>query len=160
MLATSKYENILRNRACAIIVSDNWILLAKQQVPTRKEPIWMPPGGGLNFGESLFAALKREVFEETGLLVEPGRLLWIHEFIEKPYHAVEFYFECSVAGGELKLGNDPERGSETQILLDIKFVSFEEIASMNVYPFFLKNGIVNDGKIPLHLTHITSCTGL
>ncbi|TVQ02533.1 MAG: NUDIX domain-containing protein [Balneolaceae bacterium] len=159
-MATAIYENILRNRACAIIMSDNWILLAKQRAPTRKGPIWMPPGGGLIFGETLQTALKREVFEETGLLVEPGRLLWIHEFIEKPYHAIEFYFECSVAGGALKLGRDPERDSDDQILLDLKFISFKELASLNVYPRFLKNGIIKDGKMPFHLTHVISDAGV
>ncbi len=137
-------------------MSDKWILMAKQQAPTRKKPIWMPPGGGLQFGESLHTALKREVKEETGLLIEPVSLLWIHEFIEKPFHAVEFYFECSVAGGALKLGKDPERESGDQILLDLKFVSFEEIASMNVYPEFLKKEIINHGKMPLSLRHIVS----
>ncbi len=137
-------------------MSDKWILMAKQQAPTRKKPIWMPPGGGLQFGESLHTALKREVKEETGLLIEPVSLLWIHEFIEKPFHAVEFYFECSVAGGALKLGKDPERESGDQILLDLKFVSFEEIASMNVYPEFLKKEIINHGKMPLNLRHIVS----
>lgn len=155
-MASDRYKNILRNRVCAIIISDNWILLAKQQAPTRKKPIWMPPGGGLQFGESLHTALKREVKEETGLLIEPVRLLWIHEFIEKPFHAVEFYFECSVAGGALKLGKDPERESGDQILLDLKFVSFEEIESMNVYPEFLKKEIIKNGKMPLNLTHLIS----
>ncbi len=141
-------------------MSDNWILLAKQQAPTRKDPIWMPPGGGVHFGESIQSALKREVMEETGLMVEPVRLLWIHEFIEKPYHAIEYYFECSVAGGTLKLGNDPERESGDQILLDLKFVSFEEIKSMNVYPEFLRNSMIKNDKIPLDMTHVVSGAGV
>lgn len=153
------YKNVLRNRACAIVISDDWMLLVKQQVPTRKEPVWMPPGGGIQYGETIQSALKREVLEETGLMVEPVRLLWVHEFIEKPFHAIEFYYECSIAGGALKLGKDPERKAGNQILLDLKFVSFNDIATLNVYPEFLKEGIVSQGSMPLNLTHITSLDG-
>ncbi len=63
------------------------------------------PGGGQRPGEDLHATLRREVAEETGLAVEPGRLLWLREYIpahhefahlEEPEHAIEFMFEAEV----------------------------------------------------------------
>ena len=148
------YKNKLRNRACAVIVSNEWILLAKHNSPTRKNPIWLPPGGGIHYGETARDALIREVKEETGLVVEPTRLLWIHEFLEEPYHAIEFYFECSIAGGELKLGADPEHSPDNQILLDLKFIPFKETAGLPIYPEFLKESCKNSGKLPEHATHV------
>ena len=150
----STLENRLRNRACAIITSENWILLLKHQAPTRKEPIWMPPGGEVLFGESLDSALRREVKEETGLYVEPNRLLWVHEFIEKPYHAIEYYFDCEVTGGTMELGRDPEYGDSDQILLELKFFPFIELASIPVYPEFLLYHFAESNDLPEYPVHI------
>jgi len=148
------YKNKLRNRACAVIVSDDYILLAKHNSPTREEPIWMPPGGGIQFGEPAKEALIREVKEETGLIVEPTRLIWVHEFLEDPFHAIEFYFECSIAGGALKLGEDPEHASNDQILLDLRFIPFKETASLPLYPSFLKESCKNKGELPDNVVHV------
>ncbi len=148
------YINKLRNRACAVIVSDDWILLAKHNSPTRKEPIWMPPGGGIEFGEPAKDALIREVKEETGLIVEPTRLIWVHEYLDTPYHAIEFYFECSIAGGALKLGEDPEHSKDNQILLDLKFIPFTDTSNLPIYPAFLKESCKNSGKLPENVVHV------
>lgn len=113
----------------------------------------MPPGGGLQFGESISFALKREVEEETGLYIEPLRMLWIHEFIENPYHAIEYYYECSVSGGILKLGEDPEHSKNDQLLLELKFVSFADIQQMPVYPVFLKEHCKPGKKLPSKISH-------
>lgn len=127
-----------------MIAVNSSLLLIKQDVPTRDHSIWTPPGGGVLVGETLESALIREVLEETGLKVLPEKLLWIHEFLETPYHAVEFYFECSIVGGMLKLGSDPEVPEDEQALLEVKFVSSDELANLPVFPEFLKN--IFDGK--------------
>jgi ADP-ribose pyrophosphatase YjhB (NUDIX family) len=51
--------------------ADGAILLVK---PTYRET-WEIPGGGLEHGEDPWAAAAREVKEETGLELRPGRLL-------------------------------------------------------------------------------------
>lgn len=153
------YTHVLRNRSCAIITSGEWILLLKHQAPSRKEPIWLPPGGGIEFGETMEQAVVREVKEETGLFIKPVRLLWIHEFIEPPLHAIEYYFECDVTGGSLKLGEDPEHGKESQILKDLKFVSFRDIESLPVYPKFIKEAILAGDPFPSGICYMTAGAG-
>lgn len=148
----SSFSNRLRVRACAVIQSGGNLLLLKHRSPTRSEPIWMPPGGEVLFGETIESALVREVSEETGLLVDPVRLVTVHEFIEPPFHAVEFYYECNLEGGMLKIGDDPELPADEQIILDLKFVSAEEAETIPLYPEFLYNFFkgetlsMNEGK--------------
>lgn len=146
----------MRVRSCAIIESNSNLLLVKQNVPTREEPVWTPPGGGVLLGETIESALVREVHEETGLKVEAQRLLWIHEFLELPYHAIEFYFECSVVGGMLCLGKDPELTVDEQLLLDVKFVSQDEADTFTIAPDFLHDYFRNRSKLPESTVRIVS----
>lgn len=73
---------------------------------------WGLPGGSLEIGESVKAAVVREVREETGLVVVPRRLVGIYsdpalQMIRYPdgnvWHYVTICFECAVRGGELTL---------------------------------------------------------
>jgi 8-oxo-dGTP diphosphatase len=80
-----------------------------------KQPLkgyWSLPGGALETGERLIDGLKREVLEETGLIVEPGEVFEIFERIMpdssgKPeYHYVLLDYICKVKGGELAAASD------------------------------------------------------
>lgn len=107
-------------------------------------------------GETIETALAREVHEETGLKIIPLRLLWIHEFLELPFHAIEFYFECSIVGGMLRLGNDPELSDDEQSLLEVKFVSPEEAETYSICPDFLHNYLSNKSNLPESMVRIVS----
>ena len=95
----------------AIILRRNQILMAQRG----KEPLkgwWSLPGGVLETGESLDQAVRREVLEETGLVVEPVRVFEIFERIMRdPSGAVEYHFVlidyvCRVTSGEPRAGDD------------------------------------------------------
>lgn len=70
------------------------------------------PGGALETGELLVEGLKREVMEETGLVVEPGPVFEIFERIMRDkkgraeYHYVLHDYICKVKGGVLAAGSD------------------------------------------------------
>jgi 8-oxo-dGTP diphosphatase len=72
--------------------------------------LWTVPGGRLEFGESLAAALRREVEEETGLLVEIGALVAVVERIGEGdsagYHYVILDYLARCCGGTLRAGSD------------------------------------------------------
>lgn len=134
----------VRVRSSALIIKDNGILLVKQRVPTRKQEIWLPPGGAVMLGETSKKSLKREVFEETNLQVKSSRLRYIHEFIEPPYHAIELYFVVEEVHGEVKTGSDPELGKENQQIVESAFISLYNINRLNLYPEFLKREIASN----------------
>lgn len=95
----------------ALILRKDAILLVERG----KQPLkgyWSLPGGVLELGEQLGAAVAREVKEETGLDVEPVAVVEIFERIMrdktgKPeYHYVLVDYFCKVKGGEVKAGDD------------------------------------------------------
>lgn len=87
-------------------------------------------------GESLQAAVEREVFEETGLEVRAEKLAATSEFIKAPFHAIEFYWYCNLLGGNLHLGSDPEQETDP-IIQDVKWIPVDNLTLLEVQPHFL-----------------------
>lgn len=124
-----QYENKLRIRVCGICIENNKILLVKHIISNEKF-IWIPPGGGLEFGENVIDCLKREFLEETGLMINIGKFLCLNEYIENKLHAIELFFIVSIKGGNLVTGMDPEHSIENQLINNVKFLIFEEVENM------------------------------
>lgn len=63
--------------------------------------IWFP-GGGVEIGEKIDEALKREIKEETGLDVEIGKMVlfkenfFYYQPLDEAYHAFLLFFVCGV----------------------------------------------------------------
>jgi 8-oxo-dGTP diphosphatase len=76
---------------------------------------WSLPGGLVEAGETLEAAVKREILEETGLRVEPSKMFEVFERIMEDaqgrpeYHFVLLDYVCKVVGGTLQPGDDVSR---------------------------------------------------
>lgn len=96
----------------AVVVDKGRVLLVRRG----REPLkgrWTLPGGVLELGESLAAAVAREVREETGLLVEPVELIELVDRIHRDgdrirYHYVIADYLCRVTGGALEAGSDAD----------------------------------------------------
>ncbi|MBG0560558.1 NUDIX hydrolase [Actinoplanes sp. NEAU-A11] len=98
-----------RRRAAAVIVRDGRVLMVHER--SRRSgggEWWTLPGGGLHPGETAEEALRREVFEETGLVVSEARYV-----LEMPYPSgMTSVFAVTVADGEPRAGQDDGFGPE------------------------------------------------
>lgn len=133
-MSADQYKHKVRIRTGGLLIKDESILLVRIQSPVSASPVWMPPGGGLEFGESLVECLEREFKEETGLVVTAGEMQFINEMIKPPFHAIEFYYLVSEKGGSLGLGTDPEHHATSQLIKDIKWIPVKDCANLAVSP--------------------------
>ena len=94
-----------------VIVDDGKVLLVRR----RYEPLkghWSLPGGMVEIGETLEAALTRELLEETGLAVDVGPVIEVFDRITPDedhrirYHFVLIDYLCWTGGGALRAGSD------------------------------------------------------
>lgn len=95
----------------ALIFQDEAVLMIRRgQQPL--EGFWALPGGGVEVGERLEAAIVREMMEETGLRVRPVSIGAVFERIIRDdvdsaeYHYVIVDYLCEICGGTLKAGSD------------------------------------------------------
>ncbi|MEX0719899.1 MAG: NUDIX domain-containing protein [Balneolaceae bacterium] len=138
-MSLKAYTGKTRVRSCGLLIEENKILLVKLKSPVKNKEVWLAPGGGVAFGETLSETLLREFEEETGLKISVEKLVHINELIEPPFHAIEFYFLVNRTTGKMSLGTDPEHSDQEQILQKLQFFSQEEIRSIEVAPDYLKN---------------------
>ena len=93
-----------------ILDEDRIVLVERGHEPLRG--YWALPGGGLEVGETLDNAIRREVLEETGLIIEPILVVEIFERLlydaegKVEYHYVLVDYLCRVTGGTLRAGDD------------------------------------------------------
>lgn len=108
-------QSNLKQAVCGLIFNDakNQVLLIKR----RDIPVWVPPGGGLDAGETPEAGVVREVLEETGYEVDIVRKT--AEYLPVNWMTqLTHVFECRLKSGEAKCG------SETQ---DVRFFALNSL---------------------------------
>ena len=147
----------VRVAAKAIIIRDDRLLAIEHGGGGRT---WYTlPGGGQRHGETVTEALERECREEIACDVVVGRLRFVrdyigahHEFahLHPEMHKLDLMFDCNLAvGQEPSLGDEPDG---TQV--GIAWLPLVDVASLNLYPKFLRASLSNDRPVNLYLGDI------
>ena len=136
------YGNRVRTRVSGLCWEGAKILLINHRGLYHHD-FWAPPGGGVEFGQTVGENLVREFQEETGLEIQVGEFHFVCEFIKPPLHAIELFFDAHVKGGNLRTGTDPEMGEMDQIIMEAKYMSESEI---NALPAGHRHGLFNLAK--------------
>jgi len=118
----------MRNRAAAIILRNNQVLLMHRQKPGRD--YYILPGGGVKLDESFSDACKREVIEETGLEVL-GLTMVLTNFTGG---AEEQYFLVRVGEGEPVLGGTEAGLNSPENAYSFDWLTETELESCNIKP--------------------------
>jgi len=122
-----RYSKSTRIRVAAIIAEDEKLLLIAHK--KGKHTYWLLPGGGVEYGESLDKALKRELKEELGIDIRVGDIAMVSDSIEPggKRHIVNITFTCEYEDGEFHLAREKR-------LYDYAFFSVDQIETLQIFP--------------------------
>jgi ADP-ribose pyrophosphatase YjhB (NUDIX family) len=122
-----------RIRVSAILRRDSRVLLVRHEKQGRE--YWLLPGGGVGGGETLVAALKRELAEELGIdddLPLEGPVALADSISPPgwpPKHVVHIVFAASLGDRSLEQVTSTDAAVRNQRLFDV-----EELAGLALHP--------------------------
>ncbi|MCX6757962.1 MAG: NUDIX domain-containing protein [Candidatus Nomurabacteria bacterium] len=109
-------------RCRAVIVHEGKLLVVKHN---HGLDFYALPGGHMEWGENIEDAMKREIFEEFGIEPQIGRLLYIHNFIEKETkQSIEFFFEITNSRDYLDIKK--LKGTHSHELSEIRWINLHD----------------------------------
>jgi ADP-ribose pyrophosphatase YjhB (NUDIX family) len=127
----------------AVAVADGALLLVKRGNPPELGR-WTIPGGRVEAGESLAAAVERELAEETGLCMQCGPFLGWVERMGPGYHFVILDF-LTIDDSEVR--GDPVAGGDA---LEVAWVPVEAVTSLDLVSglagFLEAHGVLSDRR--------------
>jgi 8-oxo-dGTP diphosphatase len=129
-----------RISAGALVEHDGRLLMVHHLRPGRYD-FWVAPGGGVQGEESYEDAARREVWEETGLRIAVGRLLYVEDLVNPACRYVKFWFAGSLQGGGFDTSH-PEARREH--IVDAAWLAPAEFAGRTVYPHVLIDRYAQD----------------
>ena len=137
-------DNEYKVRATGVLIENNSLLLVKQKLANNKN--WSLPGGRVEPGETLEQALIREMKEETGLDVEPIRMLYVCDVAASGNTVLHITFLSRRVGGEITL---PTNEFDENPIHDVRFIPIDELIQYGISEKFvelIKNDFPNAGN--------------
>ena len=148
-----KENNWFRYRAAAIIVEDGCVLFAGNA----NEDYLYSIGGGVHMNEKAEDAVRREVFEETGVHYEVERLAVIHENFFDGHggsldglhcHEVAMYYLMKPRGTQKLHSDSYTYGGVKE---EMHWIPIENLDKYKAFPTFLKDYLSGSQEGILHI---------
>lgn len=146
---------VYKVRATGVLIENNSLLLVKQKLANNKN--WSLPGGRVEPGETLEQALIREMKEETGLDVEPIRMLYVCDVATSGNTVLHITFLTKQIGGEITL---PTNEFDENPIHDVCFIPIDELTQYGISEKFvelIKNDFPNAGNYMGDKSNIGLC---
>ncbi len=109
-----------------VFLNDRVLLVQRKNTPAAGQ--WAIPGGRVKLGETLKNAAEREVFEETGIRIDAGEVVYVFEYIDS-VHYIIIDLEAVYISGEPVAADDA---------LEARWVSADDLAALDVTPSTLQ----------------------
>lgn len=118
------------------------LMIKRDQAPAKG--LWSIPGGKQESGETLVQTCQREVFEETGLLVEVKHLVAVVERQIEGFHYVIMDFLAELVDPEI---GDPKAQSDVS---EARWMALDELADFDLvdglFPIIMRSYQVYIGE--------------
>lgn len=139
-----KDNRYFRYRAAAIIIEGNCVLFAGNE----RDDYYYSVGGAVHHGEKAEDAVKREVFEETGVHYDIERLAYIHENFFKAedngkeiiWHEVTLYFLMKPRGTKELNSNSYNMWNAKETM---HWLPIDKLKEYKAYPTFFADKLLH-----------------
>ena len=141
----SRMEEVELTNMCMICDGKGNVLVQdKKNHPTWHG--WNFPGGHVEKGEYVTPSVIREMKEETGLDVEPIRMLYVCDVAASDNSVLHITFLAKQIGGEITL---PTNEFDENPIHDVQFIPIDELTEYGISEKFIeiiKNDFPNAGN--------------
>ena len=141
-------------RAAGVCVRDGHVLLHTAD----GIDFWSLPGGRGEMGESTAHTVQREMWEETGLEVTVGSLLWVMEnfftYEGKAFHEIGFYHQMTLPETVPSPQMQPEfSGAEGSKPLTFRWFPSADLERVRLFPTYFRQALRELPTSPVHVVH-------
>ena len=137
---SEQQEKVRPKVGVAVLVSKGDRILLTRRKRSHGVGTWAPPGGNLDFGETLEQCAARETKEETGVEITDikFRVITNDVFAEEQKHYITVWLEAKYVSGEARV-NAPDEASEVDwftwdALPEPLFLPLQHLLSGETYP--------------------------
>ncbi|MEW6358711.1 MAG: NUDIX hydrolase [Planctomycetota bacterium] len=118
-----------RIAAGAIILKDDTILLVRYGA-TGDGSFLVGPGGALDLGENAAQAIIRETMEETGVIVQPRKVLWVEDLQCSRFKMCKTWMLCDIVSGDVMRTD----GARAEGITEAGWFKKDQLMKEVVYP--------------------------
>jgi ADP-ribose pyrophosphatase YjhB (NUDIX family) len=149
MIDFTHHQHRFRYRVAGVAIHEEHVLLHTMD----DADFWILPGGRVELGELSSDALKREMQEELGQVIQVGRLLWVVESFlwdaGHQIHGIGLYYAMQLAAPETIRA--PFETMDGKCRLSFAWQPLALVGALKVYPPFLQHHLL---ALPDHPQHI------